>query len=46
MVVIWWPRTLLEYPVQLSAGASASRLSLIDESGKAIPFQLANVQAQ
>jgi hypothetical protein len=41
---IWWPRTLLEYPVQFSGPISPGQLTLTDAEGKPVPFQLSNVK--
>jgi hypothetical protein len=38
---IWWPRTLLEYPVHL-AGVDTRNLTLEDSEGHAVPFQLSS----
>jgi hypothetical protein len=41
---IWWPRTLLEYPVEFRPPVPPDRLILRDERGAAIPFQLSRVR--
>jgi len=41
---VWWPRTLLEYPVQFEGRATPANLTLVDGDGAPVPFQLANVK--
>jgi hypothetical protein len=41
---IWWPRTLLEYPVEFTSPATPDHLTLWDENGAAVPFQLSHVK--
>jgi hypothetical protein len=40
---IWWPRTLLEYPVRFEGRVGPNGLSLTDGAGNPVPFQLAGV---
>lgn len=37
---IWWPRTLLEYPVHFTTPVSPESLTLTDGEGHPVPFQL------
>jgi hypothetical protein len=41
---IWWPRTLLEYPLTFAPPVSLDGLTLRDEHDSAVPFQLSKVK--
>ena len=36
---VWWPRTLLEYPVRFDARSTPGSLTLVDGAGAPVPFQ-------
>src|SRR5260370_40500923 len=41
---LWWPRTLLEYPVEFGGSIGTDQLTMMDESGGPVPFQLSKVR--
>src|SRR5579871_6061383 len=43
---IWWPRTLLEYPVNFDPPVATGELILRDEHDTAVPFQLSHIQSR
>jgi hypothetical protein len=43
---VWWPRTLLEYPVRFDVTTRPTDLTLVDGSGAAVPFQLSHVKVR